>query len=90
MEHVCLSMVIKEKKIFHWVLGEGFLLCKCVVVRRGKGGDLAREKTEVGEALLVDQASLGGNLGGGCGGQLSRLGSPGCLCDLQSPLLEVS
>lgn len=36
------------------------------------------------------QASLGGNLGGGYGGQVSGLGSPGCLCDLQSPLMEVS
>lgn len=36
------------------------------------------------------QASLGGNLGGGYGGQVSGLGSPGYLCDLQSPLMEVS
>lgn len=36
------------------------------------------------------QASLGRNLGGGNGGQVSGLGSPGCLCDLQSPLMEVS
>lgn len=46
------------------------------MTRRGRGGDLAGEKTVVGEALLVGQASLGGNLGGGCGGQVSPLGSP--------------
>lgn len=40
------------------------------------GSDLAGEKTVVGEALLVGQASLGGNPGGGCGGQVRPLGSP--------------
>lgn len=51
-------------------------------MRRGRGGGLVGEATEVGESLLVVQASLGGNLGGGSGGQVSGLGSPGCLCDL--------
>lgn len=31
---------------------------------------------------------LGGNLGGGFGGQVSPLGSPGCLCDPAVTLLE--
>lgn len=61
------------------------------MVRGGRDGDLTREVTEVGGALLVAQASLGGNLGGSCGGpKVSPLGNQGCLCDLQSPLLEVS
>lgn len=54
----------------------------------GRGGDLARKKTKVGEALLVGQASLGGDLRGGFGGQVSPLGTPGCLCDPAVTLLE--
>lgn len=87
---VCvLSIIIKEKGIFHWSWVRDSTLQVCCG-EEGRGGDWVGEAAEVGESLLMGQASLGGNLGGGCGGQVSGLGSPGCLYDLQSPLLEVS